>query len=264
MLRRRPKPVDQPIDVRPTDDFDARAEFAAGVRAQLPILLGVTPFGLAYGAYAVKSGLSSALAQAMSSIVFGGASQFVAVRLIADGIPGAVIVLAVLLVNLRHMLYSASLAPHTDRLPARWRWLLAYLLTDEAYATAIVRYRRADASPHKHWFAFGSGLALWVCWQISTALGVIVGTAVPDSWSLDFALPLTFLAILMPQLRDRAAVGAATVAALVAVAGFRWPYATGLLTAMLLGMLAGVIIAHWSPPPIDTDAPDARGVAEPA
>ena len=109
-----------------------RAEFSAGVRAQLPLLLGVAPFGMAYGAYAVKTGLPSGLAQAMSAIVFGGASQFVGVRLIGNGVPGAIIVLTTLLVNGRHMLYSASLAPHTDHLARRWRWLLAYLLTDEA------------------------------------------------------------------------------------------------------------------------------------
>jgi predicted branched-subunit amino acid permease len=86
------------------------------VRAQAPLLLGVTPFGMAYGAYAVNAGLSSGLAQAMSAIIFGGASQLVASRLIAQSVPGAVIVLTVLLVNLRHMLYSAALAPHVEHL----------------------------------------------------------------------------------------------------------------------------------------------------
>ena len=129
-----------------------RSEFAAGGRAQLPLLLGVAPFGMAYGAYAVKSGLSPALAQSMSAIVFAGASQFVAVRLIVDSVPGAIVVLTVALVNLRHLLYSAALAPHVEHLERRWRWLLAYLLTDEAYAIAVTRYRRSDASPYRHWF----------------------------------------------------------------------------------------------------------------
>ncbi len=143
-----------------------RSEFTAGVRAQLPLLLGVAPFGMAYGAYAVKSGLSTALAQSMSAIVFAGASQFVGTRLIVDGVPGVVIVLTVLLINLRHLLYSASLAPHVEHLDRRWRWLLAYLLTDEAYAMAITRYRRDDASPYRHWFFFGTALTLWTAWQI--------------------------------------------------------------------------------------------------
>jgi 4-azaleucine resistance transporter AzlC len=217
-----------------------RAEFVAGVRAQLPLLLGVTPFGLAYGAYAVKSGLSTGLAQAMSAVVFGGASQFVGVRQIAADVPGAVVVLTALLVNARHMLYSASLAPHVEHLGRRWRWLLAYLLTDEAYATSIAHYRAAGDATHKHWFFFGTGLALWAGWQISTAAGVFVGAAVPDGWSLDFALPLTFLAIIVPALRGRPALAAAAVAGVVAVVGFRWPYGTGLLAAMLAGMACGI------------------------
>lgn len=219
-----------------------RSEFFAGVRAQAPLLLGVAPFGMAYGAYAVKAGLPTGLAQAMSAIVFGGASQFVAVRLIANEVPGAVIVLTVLLVNARHMLYSASLAPYTDHLARRWRWLLAYLLTDEAYATAIARYRRGTAA-HAHWFVFGTSIALWTTWQVATAVGVFVGAAVPDSWSLDFALPLTFIALLVPALKGRPALAAAAVAGVIATVGFRWPYGTGLLTAILAGMAAG-IAAH--------------------
>jgi 4-azaleucine resistance transporter AzlC len=219
-----------------------RSEFFAGVRAQLPLLLGVAPFGMAYGAYAVKSGISSGLAQAMSVIVFAGASQFVGVRLIVRDVPAAVIVLTVLLVNLRHVLYSASLAPYVDHLDRRWRWLLAYLLTDEAYATAVSRYRRDGVTPLGHWFFFGAALALWATWQLSTALGVFVGAAVPDSWSLDFALPLTFIAILVPALAQRSAVGAAAVAGIVAVVGFRWPYGVGLIAAAAAGMSAGIAL----------------------
>ncbi len=212
------------------------------MRAQLPLLLGVAPFGMAYGAYAVKSGIDTGLAQAMSVIVFAGASQFVGVRLIVEDVPAAVVVLAVVLVNLRHVLYSASLAPYVEQLDRRWRWLLAYLLTDEAYATVIARYRRDGVSPYGHWFFFGAAAALWAIWQLSTALGVFVGAAVPDSWSLDFALPLTFIAILVPTLGQRSALGAAAVAGLVAVLAFRWPYGVGLIAAAAAGMAAGIAL----------------------
>ncbi|HYM15997.1 MAG TPA: AzlC family ABC transporter permease [Dehalococcoidia bacterium] len=219
-----------------------RTEFLAGVRAQLPLLLGVAPFGMAYGAYAVKAGLPSGLSQAMSAIVFAGASQFVGVRLIVRDVPAAVIVLTVLLVNLRHVLYSASLAPYVEHLDRRWRWLLAYLLTDEAYATAIVRYRGAAPSPYKHWFFLGTAITLWAAWQVSTGAGVFVGTAVPNSWSLDFALPLTFIALLVPMASERPALAAAAVAGLVAVVGFRWPYGIGLIVAAGAGMAAGIAL----------------------
>lgn len=223
-----------------------RGEFLAGARAQLPLLLGVAPFGMACGAYAARSGLSAGLAQAMSVIVFGGASQFVATRLIVDGVPGVVIVLAVLLVNSRHALYSASIAPHVEQLPVRWRAGLAYLLTDEVYAVAIFRYRDGRSAAEAHWFFLGTALTLWAAWQITTGIGVFVGSAVPDSWSLDFALPLTFLALIVPALRDRPALAAASAAALVAVIGFGWPYGTGLLAAAVAGMAAGMVLDRRS------------------
>ena len=210
------------------------------MRGQLPLLFGVAPFGMAYGAYAVESGLSSSLTQAMSAIVFGGASQFVAVQLIASGVPGGMIVLATLLVNLRHMLYSASLAPSVEHLGLRWRWLLAYLLTDEAYAVSMTRVSRGGEGPNRHWFILGAGFALWATWQVTTSLGIFLGAAVPDSWSLDFALPLTFLALLMPVLTSRAALAAAAVAGVVAVAGFDWPYGVALVAAIVAGLVAGV------------------------
>jgi 4-azaleucine resistance transporter AzlC len=197
---------------------------------------------MAYGAYAIESDVSAGLTQAMSSIVFAGSSQFIGVQLIASGVPGVMIVLATLLVNLRHLLYSASLAPHVDHLGMRWRWLLAYLLTDEAFATSMGRFRLTDESKHKHWFFLGAGLALWVTWQLTTSLGIFLGAAVPDSWSLDFALPLTFLALLMPVLTSRPAVAAALVAGLVAVLGFHWPYGVALVTATVLGLSAGVAL----------------------
>lgn len=205
------------------------------------MLLGVAPFGMAYGAYAVESGLSSTLAQAMSIIVLGGASQFVGVRQMAAGVPGVVIILTAFLVNFRHVLYGASLAPHLEGLNKRWRWLIAYLLTDEAYAMAITRYRDPEQAPYRHWFVLGTGVALWVCWQATTAAGILAGAAVPDSWALDFALPLTFLAIVIPAMRDRRAGVAALTAAVVAVATYRLPYGAGLIAAAVSGIAAGML-----------------------
>jgi 4-azaleucine resistance transporter AzlC len=220
-----------------------RSEFIAGVRAQLPLLLGVTPFGLAYGAYAVEAGIEPGLAQAMSAIVFSGASQFVAVRQMAGDVAGVVIVLTAAFVNSRHLLYSASLAPSVEGLPARWRWLLAYLLTDEAYATTAARYRQPDASPHKHWFVLGCGLALWADWQITTAIGVGAGTAVPESWALDFALPLTFIAVVIPTLTSRPAVAAAVVAAVMAVIAGSWGYGLDVLVPSTLALAVALLLS---------------------
>ncbi len=232
-----------------------RSEFFSGVRAELPILLGTMPFGLIYGALAVSAGLPPAAALGMSSIVFAGSAQFIGMQLIGAGTPGLVIVLTTFVVNLRHVLYSASVAPHIKHLRAPWKWLLAYLLTDEAYAVTITQYR-ADTDPtHKHWFFLAAGLTLWASWQASTAVGVFLGAQVPPGWSLDFAIAITFIAIVVPALKDRAGVAAAFSAGLVAVAAAGLPYQLGLMLAAFTGIVAGMMVEALYPAP-------TRGYAE--
>ena len=180
----------------------------------------------------------------MSSIVFAGSSQFVTTQLVHEAAPGFVIVLTIAVVNLRHMLYSASLAPYLASLSTRWRALLSYLLTDEAYAPSIVKYERDGVTPQAHWFLFGAGLALWTNWQISTALGIFLGTAIPESWSLDFALPLTFIAMVVPVLKNRPAVAAALSAGVVALVAYSLPYRLGIILAALVGIVVGTFLEN--------------------
>src|SRR5215217_8981116 len=183
--------------------------FWAGVRAEIPLLIGVFPFGLIYGALALNAGLSKMASQFMSSIVFAGSSQFITAQLVHESTPGFVIVLTIAVVNLRHMLYSASLAPYLASLPTRWKALLSYLLTDEAYAPTIIHYEKEGVTPYAHWFLLGAGFSLWFIWRVTTAAGIFLGTAIPESWSLDFALPLTFIAMVMPVLKNKPAIAAA-------------------------------------------------------
>lgn len=223
----------------------ALREFWAGVRAQLPILIGVIPFGAIYGALAIGAGLPVAAAQAMSALVFAGSSQFVATGLFATAAPWPVIVLTTLIINLRHVWYSASIAPYLARLPLRWKLSLAYLLTDEAYVVAIQRYARpVDEPDRRHFYFAGTGLALWVAWQISTAIGVFVGAQVPPAWNLDFALPLTFIALLATAISDRPAALAAVVAGVIAVLAAGLPYQLGLMLAAAAGIVAGTLAAR--------------------
>ena len=219
-----------------------RTQFIGGVRAELPILFGVVPFGLIYGVLAIGAGLPPAAALAMSSIVFAGSAQFIAAGQIGAGVPGPVLALTTLVVNLRHLLYSASLAPYLRRLSPAWKWVLAYLLTDEAYAVVIVNYERSTDATHKHWFFLGAGLALWTTWQISSAMGVFLGAQVPASWSLDFSLALTFIGLVIPVLRDRAAVAAAVTAGLTAVLAFSLPFKLGLFLAATVGIVVGLVV----------------------
>lgn len=217
-------------------------QFWAGVRAEFPLLIGVFPFGMIYGALALNAGLSKTASQMMSSIVFAGSSQFVTTQLVHEAAPGFVIVLTIAVVNLRHMLYSASLAPYLAHLSPRWKALLSYLLTDEAYAPSVLKYEREGVQPFSHWFLFGAGLALWSTWQASTALGIFLGTAIPASWSLDFALPLTFIAMVVPVLKGRPYVAAALSAGGVALAAYALPFKLGLILAALAGIAIGTYL----------------------
>lgn len=216
--------------------------FLVGVRALLPMLLGVVPFGVIYGVIALQSGIPPLAAILMSSLVFAGSAQFLLVQLIGAGAPALLSVGAVGLINLRHALYSASVAPALLALPQRWKLLLAYLLTDEAYAAAIPELMREPRPPMAHWILFGAGFALWAGWQLSTIAGVLIGARLPGDIGLDFALPLTFIAIVVPLLDTRARLAAALAAGAVAVLLAALPYKTGLFAAAVAGLVAGAVV----------------------
>jgi 4-azaleucine resistance transporter AzlC len=219
-----------------------RSEFLHGVRDELPILIGAVPFGLIYGVFALSAGIPPLIAQAMSCIVFAGSAQFVIAQLVAAGTPALIVILTAFIINIRHLLYSASLAPFTGRLSRLWKWLLAYLLTDEAYAMAISHYQKAQDEGHAHWYFLGAGLALWTSWQLSTAAGIFLGGQIPASWSLDFALPLTFIALVVPALKDRSSTAAALSAALIALLTFALPLKLGIAVAALSGIAGGLAL----------------------
>ncbi len=224
-----------------------QAEFWHGLRDEAPILLGVIPFGLIYGAAAVNALVPARAAQAMSAVVFAGSAQFIAAQLIGASASGLVILMVIFVVNLRHALYSASVAPHIRHLGPGWKALLAYLLTDEAYAVVITHYRREGNCPNRHWYYLGAGLALWTSWQFSTLAGIFVGAQMPQNWPLSFALPLTFIALVVPALRDRPSIAAAVVAAGAGLLAIHLPLKTGLLVAALLGILVGMALEGRRP-----------------
>jgi 4-azaleucine resistance transporter AzlC len=224
-----------------TTSHPNRAEFFSGVVNELPLLLGVFPFGMIYGVLALQALLPVAAAQAMSSIIFAGSAQFISTQLLAQGIPLIILVGTIFIVNLRHMLYSASIAPYTRHLSRPWKALLAYFLTDEAYVIAIAHYNEDTPLERKHWYFLGAGVTLWTGWQIATAAGIFLGAQVPAAWSLDFALALTFIAVVVPALKDRPAVVAAIVAGIIALVAYPLPYKLGLIAAAFGGIISGLV-----------------------
>lgn len=192
-------------------------EFRAGVRDTLPVMVGVFPFGLAYGVFAQAMGLTPAETVLMSLSVFAGAAQFVSLPMFAAGSGWMMIAFTTLLINLRHLLMGASLTPFMEKLPLAWKAFLCFGMADETYAVTISRAQSAGYSRDYH---FGSNATGYVTWAVSTVLGVLLGAHISDplAWGLDFAMPATFLALLMPRLIDRTSLAVCAVAGLVSVA----------------------------------------------
>ena len=220
------------------------SEFLAGFKATIPLEIGAIPFGIIFGALAVTSGLTPGAAMAMSLFVFAGSSQFIAAGLVASGTGIGIIVLTTFIVNLRHALYSITLAPHMKHLSQKWLLPLGFWLTDESFVVAANRYAQTDESPHKHWFFLGSEVFMYTNWQLCTLIGIVAGQAIPDplSWGLDFAMVVTFLGMVVPMVKNRATLAAVVVSATVAVVGNGLPNKMGLILAALSGVGAGLVI----------------------
>ncbi len=233
------------------ESFTRRAEFWAGVKDTFPLVVGAIPFGIIFGAVAVTSGLSPAGAMGMSLFVFAGSSQFIGAGLVAGGASIPVIVLTTFIVNLRHALYSASLAPHMKHLPQRWLAPLGFWLTDESYAVVIVHYTKPDSSPYKHWYFLGSALFMYINWNVCTLIGLIAGQAIPDAskLGLDFAMVVTFIGIVVPLVKNRPVLVSVVVAGVTAVIANPLPNKLGLMIAALLGVAAGFVTESLYPQP---------------
>ncbi len=219
-----------------------RSRLLAGARDMAPMILGAAPFGFIFGALAASGPLGAWNGLLMSATVFAGASQFVALGLIAAHAGLVLLWLTTLIVNLRHGLYAANLLPHVARLPKRWRLLLAFLLVDEAFALVSEFHRREPQATLGHWYYLGAGLAMYANWLTMTVAGVLVGESFPGlaTSGLDFAIVATFVSIVVPQLGERPRLAAALSSAVAAVALHDLPLRLGLLAASAVGIAAGV------------------------
>ncbi len=219
-----------------------RAAIRDGFTAAAPMLIGIIPFGLVAGAAPVAAGLGISEALGLSLFVFAGASQLAVVDVLSDGGSVAIAVVTALTINLRMLLYSASLAPHLAEEPLRRRLAVSYFLVDQAYALSIVRWTGKDDPRARLPFYFSVGITLGTTWIASTAVGALVGSSVPDDVPLEFAIPLVFLVLLVPVLDRRPAVMAALVGGMSAVAASELGAARlSIVIGGVLGIVAGTI-----------------------
>lgn len=224
-------------------------QFLYGCRDSIPMIVGILPFGLIYGALASLAGLSLGQALGMSLLVYAGSAQFIAISLLTLGSGMVVILLTTLVVNLRHVLYSAALQPYVGKLSQRWRVPLAFGLTDETFAVVQRRYLARGMTDHGQWYHAGVALALYLSWVSSSLVGALFGQNVPNlaGWGLDFAMLATFIGIVVPALRNQSQIAAALVAGAVALLCHAWPYKLGLMAAALSGIAVGVWLERRKP-----------------
>lgn len=221
----------------------AAAPFRSGCRDALSVAVAYLPFGLALGAALAATDVDRFAAWSSSWLIFAGAAQLVAVQMTDSGASAVVVVSAALIVNARHLLYSASMAPYARAWPRRRRWGGAYTLADPVYALAIVRYEQDDGggSPRDRWhYLLGVSVVCWTMWQVLTAAGVLLGEALPSSVPLEMATALTFLLLLLPSLKNRASYAAAAAGGLVALASIGLPLGLNLVAGAVAGVAAGI------------------------
>lgn len=215
--------------------------FWAGIRAFIPIILGVIPFGLVYGVASRAVGLTPLQGIGMSVFMVSGAAQLVSLELLKNDAAIWIIMLSAGIVNLRFIIYSASLTSYLRPYSLSWRLFLGYFLTDQPYALSIIYFDEHPDAPHKQWYHLGHSLMLWISWILSSALGLFVGEFIPSDWGFSFAIPLMFLGLAVPAIKDWTFLFAGLVAAGVALIASPLPNNIGLLIALVCGIAVGLI-----------------------
>ncbi len=218
-----------------------KSPFLTGCRDAAPFMLVVVPFAILFGVVATEAGLNLFETMTFSFLVIAGAAQLTAIQLMVDQAPTIVVLLSALAVNLRMAMYSASLTPYLGAAPLWKRALAAYFIVDQSYGLSILKFELEPQLTLQQRLAYFWGTVAPVCplWYAGTLIGAMIGTSIPESFALDFALPITFLAIITPMLRTRAHVAAALVSIISALIFAGLPYNLGLFVAGILGMMTG-------------------------
>jgi predicted branched-subunit amino acid permease len=232
--------ISAPVDATAHTSRRATAPAVEGCRDGATLVVAYVPFALALGAALAATDVDLATAWSSAPLIFGGAAQLLAVQLLSSGAAAPAVVVAALVVNSRHLLYGASLAPHTRGWSRRSRGLAAYFLADPVYALAIGRFEdRDEGAGARLTYYFAMGLTCWVGWLSLTASGALLAGTLPTALPLEFAAPLTFLLLTLPTLKNKPTYAAAAVGGAVAVPAAQLPLGVGLLLATAAGIAAG-------------------------
>ena len=216
--------------------------FFKGIIDVSPLMIPVVPFGLIFGVLSIEIGFTPLETMGMSIIIFGGASQIILLQLFSGGASSLVIISSVGAVNSRHLLYGAVVSEHLSELKLIWKIIISYFLVDQAFARSN-EYFKKNNDKNKYFHLVGGGITCWVIWQTTTFLGIVVGSFIPEKLGLSFAVPLTFLALLVNDFRKLINVIVIVVSGLIATFGYNYiPYKAYVIVAALTGLFVAMIL----------------------
>ena len=210
-----------------------------------PHMLSVIPFGIICGAIGIELGFDPYLVYGMSIIIFGGASQIVFLQLLSGGASALIAVTSVGVINSRHLLYGAVLSEYLQKLSFIKKLLISYLVVDQGFAESNKFFKHNKTEQYLHYHLIGTGCTLWVCWQVATLSGIILGSFVPEELGLKFAIPLTFIAIIINELRKLDHLLVMIVSGLAATFFYNAPFKSYILISPLIGLFAAYLILKF-------------------
>ena len=216
--------------------------FKKGFMDVIPLTIPVIPFGIIYGVVGVELGLSPLVTFAMSFIIFAGSSQIAFVQLYTAGASPLVMISSVLAINSRHFLYSAVLAQYLNKLNMYWKILLSYLMTDQAFSVSLSYFKKNQKKTFSHYHMLGSGFTLWLLWQISTLSGIVLGNVIPEALGLEFAIPLTFLSLIIAELKKYDHLLIIIISGAISLITYNFPLKVYIILSAFVGLVAAFIL----------------------
>jgi 4-azaleucine resistance transporter AzlC len=208
-----------------------------------PLMIPVVPFGIIYGVIGMDLGIGPYMTLGLSIIIFGGASQIVLLQLFSGGASSLVILSSVGAVNARHVLYGAVLSEHLSSLKLSWKIILSYVMTDQAFAVSNNYFKKNNRDSNQHYHLLGSGFTCWTIWQLSTVLGIVLGSIVPEELGLSFTISLTFLALLISDFRKFKNIIVMLVSGLIATIGYNTiPFKAYIIVAALTALIVAALL----------------------
>ncbi|AZZ36196.1 hypothetical protein CIK05_05110 [Bdellovibrio sp. qaytius] len=218
--------------------------YRRGFKSMLPIAPGIIPFGAVMGTVSADAHLSFFQTVSMNLIVFAGAAQLAAVDLMNHQAAVLVVVATGLIINLRFLLYSAALSPIVQNESFFKKFISAFCVTDQSYAVMTAEQDKFKTNHEAVQFYLGSCLCMMIVWQSSVVAGYIFGNFAPKSLSLDYAIPLSFVALLIPTLKNSKYVMVALFSAVVSLLLYKLPFKTGLIATAILGICFAIFLTR--------------------